>query len=463
MKTMLLFPCLVFLHSDVSEAMVHNVPADYSKIQTAMEVAVSGDTILVAPGVYNELVNFLGKDVVLESAAGALSTTIDCNGLNMRPITIDSGEGEGAVLDGFTLQNGVSYPSPGETFGGGILISNSSPVIKNCVITDCQSGFAGGAIGIIENSSPLVISNHISSNYADNGPFGFGGGIYLSNSTASIQGNTITGNTAEDGSAICLVNDSSVISNNLIVNNPNTFLDPKGTLSFGGSCNTLLCNNTIADNQVQALWGTGNSVEVANCIIWGNGSEQISGTFNVFFSDIESGYIGTGNISDTPCFISGSLSEYHLDPNSSPCIDTGDSNPLFNDLEDPSNPGFALWPALGGLRNDMGVYGGNGISYWLGISAEESQDYPNDMNFSVSPNPFTSSLSIYCNLRGTSPVTISLYDTSGRLVDNIAEELLISGENILTWVPNNSITHGCYFVVLCYDDTRVAETVILIR
>ena len=65
MKTMLLFPCLVFLHSDVSEAMVHNVPADYSKIQTAMEVAVSGDTILVAPGVYNELVRMWFLKVLL--------------------------------------------------------------------------------------------------------------------------------------------------------------------------------------------------------------------------------------------------------------------------------------------------------------------------------------------------------------------------------------------------------------
>ena len=34
------------------------------------------------------------------------------------------------------------------------------------------------------------------------------------------------------------------------------------------------------------------------------------------------------------------------------------------DPEDPNNPGSALWPALGGLRNDMGAYGGPGAVNW---------------------------------------------------------------------------------------------------
>ncbi len=449
MKTMFLLVCLLLLHAPFSEAITHNVPADYSEIQTAVEVAQTGDTILVAPGVYSELINFLGKDIVLSSTTGALSTTIDCSGLNMRPITIESGEGQGAVLDGFTLQNGVSYPSPGATFGGGILISNSSPVIKNCIITDCYSGYAGGAIGIIENSSPLVLNNHISSNYADNGPFGFGGAIYLSNSSASIQGNTIAENTAEDGAAICLVNDSSVITNNLIVNNPNTYFDPKGTINFSGSCHTELYNNTIADNQVHAFWGTGNAVEVANCIIWGNGSEQIYGTFNVSYSDVESGYIGTANISDTPCFVTGSLSNYHLDLNTSPCIDAGDPTSLFNDLEDPSNPGYALWPALGELRNDMGVYGGQGVGSWVAVTADTESPVSKTITaFSILSNPILDQVAIELILIESSHVHLAIFDISGRLMSNITDRIFSSGSHQIHWNPENRLPNGCYSLVL---------------
>jgi hypothetical protein len=42
----------------------------------------------------------------------------------------------------------------------------------------------------------------------------------------------------------------------------------------------------------------------------------------------------------------------------SPCIDTGNPDTLYNDPEDFSNPGNALWPAMGGLRSDMGAFGG---------------------------------------------------------------------------------------------------------
>ena len=33
---------------------------------------------------------------------------------------------------------------------------------------------------------------------------------------------------------------------------------------------------------------------------------------------------------------------------------------IYNDPPDPNNPSIAKWPSRGGLRNDMGAYGGNG-------------------------------------------------------------------------------------------------------
>jgi enterochelin esterase family protein len=77
----------------------------------------------------------------------------------------------------------------------------------------------------------------------------------------------------------------------------------------------------------------------------------------VTYSDIEGGYEGVGNIDIDPIF--SDTVYFYLDSLLSPCIDAGNTDSIFNDPEDPMNPGYALWPAEGTLRNDMGAYGGN--------------------------------------------------------------------------------------------------------
>ncbi len=66
------------------------------------------------------------------------------------------------------------------------------------------------------------------------------------------------------------------------------------------------------------------------------------------------GYTGIGNIELEPQYLGES---FLLDP-ASPCVDAGNPLVLFNDLEDPANPGNALFPSRGTLLNDMGAYGG---------------------------------------------------------------------------------------------------------
>ncbi len=102
-------------------------------------------------------------------------------------------------------------------------------------------------------------------------------------------------------------------------------------------------------------------VTARNNIIWGNIqssggpiAQVDGGVANVTYSDVEGGFTGVGNISDNPEF---SDSNFCLMPNS-PCIDAGNPDLIYNDVEDPNNSGFAKWPSQGGLRNDMGVYGG---------------------------------------------------------------------------------------------------------
>jgi hypothetical protein len=82
-----------------------NVPGDFPAIQDAIDAAVGGDTILVSPGTYSEIINFNGKGIILKSVDGPESTIIHAKP-SYPAITFDSDEGPHSILDGFTITGG---------------------------------------------------------------------------------------------------------------------------------------------------------------------------------------------------------------------------------------------------------------------------------------------------------------------------------------------------------------------
>jgi parallel beta-helix repeat protein len=354
-----------------------DVPNEYSTIQSAINAASDGDTVLVADGIYYENINFNGKAITVRSVNGASATIIDGGG-NGSVVVFTSGETSASVLNGFTLQNG----SGTYNYGGGIYISNSSPTITNCIIsgntvsldgggiyltgsstsatienTTISSNIArfGGGISLRNSATVTITSSTISSNTAN---VYDGGGIHLNGSTVNIYKSIISGNTARYGGGIAAENGATTMIKNTIISGNSaqgqSYSDGGGI--YNTSSTLTIINSTISGNKA-VRYGGGlqqRYVEatVVNTIFWGNSASTNNeinlsngGTVNATYSDIQGGWAGTGNIDADPLFVNQrpafeaptTAGDYHI-TSGSPCIDTGTNTGLSDDIDGDSRP-----------------------------------------------------------------------------------------------------------------------------
>ncbi len=217
------------------------VPDKYATIQEAIDAAVDGDVIVVAQGVYRENIDFRGKNIVLRSTdpddPAVVSETIIDGGDSGTVVSFRSGEGEGAVLSGFSV-----------TRGSGILISGgSTPLIEKCIIEDNTAEFGAGIA--IFDSSPSIIGNTIIGNS------GFlGGGLFIEESSPLIEGNTIAGNRAEMGSGMVIISNSApTVIDNIIADN--TAVRLGGGMVVAVNSRPTIQGNTIAGNYAERNGG----------------------------------------------------------------------------------------------------------------------------------------------------------------------------------------------------------------
>jgi hypothetical protein len=362
MKSRCTFILALFISTFSLRAAIIEVPGDFPTIQAALNNSASGDTIVVSPGTYFENINFHGKNVFLtslyylEADTSYISTTIIDGGSPVNTDTAScvmfcSGEDSTAVIQGFTVTGGGGtkwtdiHGAGIYREGGGILVELSSPSILHNVITgnactDMSGVVSTGGGGIrVGDSNPNIKGNRISFNQAR-----YGAGVVLNYTGCRMLNNVIASNTGGQeffgGSGIWIYSNLSgkpkLIVNNTIVNNTSELTSGTGGISVWSATAVIIKNNIIYSN-LPAL-----QVKTS------------SATPLVTYSDIQGGYAGTGNIDENPQFDPES---YLLGPGSL-CIDAGDTAAVFNDVEDPGNPGLALFPSRGNTRNDIGAYGG---------------------------------------------------------------------------------------------------------
>lgn len=276
-----------------SYSTIINVPTGQPTIQAGIDVAIPDDTVLVADGTYtgngNRDIDFGGKNLVLMSQNGPEVTIIDSEGSESpyhRAFNFHSGETNLSVVSGFTIMNGNTGS------GGGIYCENSSPRLESNIITDNVAMFGGGIYCV--DSQPLIIDCMIISNsaWAPYNPYGYneyagGGGIFLTNSDATISSSEISGNraTADSnrggfGGGISIGSCNPVIENCLI--SENWASDIGGGMYIGNADPTIIGCSIVANRSdlgsgitVTASWQHSSFVKLQYSIVAFNDSEGI--------------------------------------------------------------------------------------------------------------------------------------------------------------------------------------------
>ncbi len=168
---------------------------DFTTIQECIDTAVVGDTCQANAATYVENINFNGKDITVRSTSGPSVTIID-GGFSEAVVTFANGETGSAVLEGFTVRNGIGTGTESR-YGGGIYCLNTSPLINSCIVTENQvfvmflyeyEGFGGGIYSA--GGSPTIINSTVTLNVASHG-----GGIYVEGGSPTIDNCNVNENT----------------------------------------------------------------------------------------------------------------------------------------------------------------------------------------------------------------------------------------------------------------------------
>ena len=310
--------------------------------------------------------------------------------------------------------------------GGGIYMINSSPVIRENVLSHNLGVNVGGGICCHVNSNPEISRNTIIFNTTFyNGGSGIscvsgnpvitgniiawntndtysGGGIWCNGSDALISGNTISNNSAPFGGGINTSGGNPTIINNTITNN--TGGDGGGILCTAS--NPVVTNNTIANNSAARGGAIGcqmaSGPTLRNNILWGNHASAAGQQVNIadegsdpnfYYCDVAGGaaafelnftiFTGTyqNNIDSLPDFVAptegtgtgfpGVTADWSLQ-DWSPCINAGDPTGSYPATDKAGNPRVAEG------RIDIGAY-----EYQWALGTEPGTDrkavrvYPN--------------------------------------------------------------------------------------
>ena len=284
----------------------------YRYLQDALAVAVSGDEIWVAKGIYKpdqgarvtagdryatfQLKNgvalyggFAGSETsiderrwqtnenILSGDIGTLGSTGD----NSYHVVTGSGTDGTALLDGFTITAGKANSLNPYNSGAGMYNDNGNPAVVNCTFSGNWAGYFGAGM-FNDNSSPGLTNCIFSGNTVAGGG---GGGMQNYGGSPTLTNCTFSGNWAGWGGGMYNEDCSPGLTNCTFSGN---------WAAYGGGmendCSSpTLTNCTFSGNSANNGGGIINAVSsgpsLTNCAFSGNSSSYSGGGMsNVYFS-----------------------------------------------------------------------------------------------------------------------------------------------------------------------------------
>jgi nitrous oxidase accessory protein len=334
--SVLLMACL-FMTTNVadasSESSTITVPDDYEKIQDAVDVANSGDTIIVKAGTYNEEWVSVDKSVSLV------------------------GDNQNSLVYYHTAM--------------GFIVTANNVHISGFTVTNSEV-MQGYAISISNASDCVIENNLLKDNLVGISVYG------------SSSGNTVSGNVLETNTRSIELIDSS---SNTILDNNITGATVSG-ISLDSSSGNTVSGNRISDLEdgmgALMLWKSSNNEISRNVIFGGNPMFMIDCSNNILSDNfvIDSDYgIAVGRSSDNTIYSNYfiNVTEYVMD------TDASEGAPSTNSWDDGTEGNY--WSGYAGADADC-----DGVGDSPFVLYENNQDnYPLMAYPSVSTKPETDS------------------------------------------------------------------------
>ncbi len=250
-------------------------PNGVTTIQAAVDIALSGDIVVLRPGIYTGPGN---RDVIVENKALTIqsedpndpncvaATVIDCQGrpdYPHRAFYLNSRH-QATVLAGLTIINGR-----GGVLGGAVK-SHGYLSLRQCTISQC-SAVRGGAVFCSATSVDVACQEC----WGESEPI------------VRIEGCTFKNNMAREGGALYTAFTPVIISRCLIEHNRTTY---RGGAITCHLAHIRMENSIVQGNQSDnggGIHATETHVQVADCVFVGNAARQQGGAAYIRFSGYE--------------------------------------------------------------------------------------------------------------------------------------------------------------------------------
>jgi len=249
-------------------------------IQTAVNAAVSEDTVIVTDGVYNISSQIsINTNITVKSVNGAGTTIVARNQAGSYRIFNISGTN--IILDGFTITNG--YIS---SYGGGIYLSGIGVTVRNCIVANNSAthpSYGGGGIYISGATTNGLIEN---CRIVNNTSFNIGGGLIWYSPTTILSNSVVGWNSATNIGGGMYVSGGQVINCTIIENTSTNIGGGLGIYSGAIVDRCLIVSNTAKDSGGFYASGSTLSNTIQNCLIYGNTSTGNYGGVSVYMTNL---------------------------------------------------------------------------------------------------------------------------------------------------------------------------------